>query len=647
MSYTSKPARTDQLIITDAFWGRYREQIRTKVIPYQWEALNDRIPDAPPSYSIRNLRIAAGLEQGEQKGPVFLDHGWATWLEIVGHTLITKKDPALEKQADDLIDVICAAQREDGYLNTYYIVTDITKRWTNLMVNHELFCLGHMIEGAAAYYEGTGKDTYLKAVLRYVDLVIKTFGTEEGKLHGYPGHELIELALVKLYAITHDERHLALAKYFIDERGKTPLYFEAECKKYGRTNYWQLNNQGAFSYFQADMPVRELKDARGHAVRAVYLYSGMADIARLTSDKELAAACERLWESITERQMYITGAIGSSAHGEAFSYDYDLPNDTAYAETCASIGLLFFARRMLQLSLDSKYADVMERALYNSVISGISLDGTEYFYVNPLEAQSDASQYNHNKAHVKIERQKWFGCACCPPNIARLIASLAAYAYTIGEDNSVHTHLYIEGTLAHTVNNRDVKIHTVTQYPWKEDISITMECSEPVSFDLALRIPGWCRQYGLTLNGEKLQTAPEKGYVKIARQWKQGDTITLHFDMPVAINTAHPRIREDIGKVALSRGPVVYCAEEADNGPNLQLLSLGPNPEFQVRFEDKLLEGVMVIDAAIQKRSAEWNEKGLYSGVEKPVYKPAKAVFIPYYAWANRGKGEMQVWIQD
>jgi DUF1680 family protein len=600
-----------------------------------------------------NFKVAAGMLKGEHKGPVFQDSDLGKWIEAVGHVLSWHPDKELEKTADEAIDIVCAAQQPDGYLNTYYSITDITKRWTNLMDNHELYCLGHILEGAIAYYEATGKDKLLNAMIRYVDLVDKNIGSEPGKIHGYPGHEVIEMALIKLHDITRNERHLELAKYFIDQRGKEPLYFKEECEKYGN-NFLFKGGPYGFNHYQAGKPVREQHDAQGHAVRAVYLYGGMADLARKTGDAGLLASCQELWRSVTERQMYITGSIGSSAYGEAFSYDYDLPNDRAYAETCATIGLIFFARRMLENIPDSQYADVMERALYNGVISGISLDGKRFFYVNPLEARPEASQKDFSKNHVKVERQKWFTCACCPPNLARLLASLKNYVFTAFDDAATETdggalfmHLYIGGQFKCTLPSGSVTTVVETKYPWDGKVTITVNPKVPAAFTYALRIPGWCSRYVLEVNGIAVSEALEKGYIKLRREWKAGDRITVNFEMPVTAVMASPSVRDDIGKVAVTRGPIVYCLEEVDNGPNLQLLSLGEAPKFQVLHKANLLEGVTLITGTGRVLDAEWSGgDNLYAPAEPPITHSRQLTWIPYYAWANRGPGEMQVWLR-
>ncbi len=639
----STPLDLQAVRITDAFWGTYQKRVIEQVIPYQWDALNDRIPGATKSGCMQNFRIAAGLEQGEFEGFVFQDSDFSKWIEAVGYALTVKPDAQLEKIADEAIDLVVSAQREDGYLDTYYIINGLDKRFTNLKDNHELYCFGHMLEGAIAYYQATGKDKLLNAMIRFAACIDANFGPEEGKLKGYPGHEVAEMALMRLYAITNNEQHLKLAKYFVDQRGQAPLYFEEENKKHGNRFHWE-NSPFKYQYYQAGMPVREQQAAEGHAVRAVYLYSGMADVARVTGDEELFKATQRLWESIVRRRMYITGGIGSCEYGEAFTFDYDLPNDTVYAETCASIGLTFFARRMLEIAPKAEYADVMEKALYNGIISGMSLDGTSFFYVNPLEVVPQACREDHLRHHVKPTRQKWFGCACCPPNLARLIASIGAYAYTASAD-TLYLHLYMGSDVKTTLGGRDFALDVQSTFPWQGDVSITVKSAAEGT--LALRIPGWCKQYAITLNGEAIAPACKDGYALLCHQWAPGDIITLHFDMPVTVVAANPHVRENAGKLAVTRGPVVYCLEEADNGPDLHLVRLQKDTKFEEVYRSDLLDGVMTLKAKGQKLTGEWAEDQLYKPASEQTYTQKALTFIPYYAWANRAEGEMLVWVHQ
>jgi DUF1680 family protein len=641
--------------IEDSFWGPIMERVRTQVIPYQWEALNDRIPGAAPSYSVRNFKLAAELTHPELDygvprdigfgGPVFQDSDIAKWIEAAAYTLAWHPDTGLEKTLDDLIDIICNAQQSDGYLNTYYIVNGLEKRFTNLKDHHELYCFGHFLEGAIAYYEASGKRKLLDALIKYADCIDKNIGLGPFKLPGYPGHEEAELALIKLYRITNDEKHLALAKYFIDQRGQAPLYFEEETLRNKNTFYWK-DSFVQYQLYQAGKPVRDQHIAEGHSVRAAYLYSGMAAVAKASGDDSLFNACEDLFDNIANKQMYITGAIGQSAYGEMFTYDYHLPNDTAYAETCAAIGLAFFAKRMSSIAPKGIYADVLERTLYNGIISGMSLDGKAFFYVNPLEVIPESCLKDRTCHHVKIERQKWFGCACCPPNLARIAASLGTYIHS-SRPGAIFTHLFIGSEAKFDLEGAGVALKMETKYPWEGKVDISFNVKGTAKFAYGFRIPGWCKTFSLSLNGAAFSYNTEDGYAVIDREWKDGDRLILNFEMPVDFVRANPHVRENIGKTALMRGPVVYCLEEADNGKDLFRLhagSPGNKPgDVKITFEKNLLEGVAVISFT-GKREKDWKSGGLY-GTEETALEDKELRFIPYYAWANRGSGEMTVWI--
>ena len=630
--------------IGKGFWSSFRDTVVREGIPYQWRALNDEIEDAEPSRCMRNFRIAAGKETGDFHGFEFQDSDAAKWLEGVAYSLRWHPDPQLEALADGAIRDIVDAQQPDGYMDTYYIIRGLDRRWTNLKDHHELYVAGHMIEAAVAYFQATGKRVLLDAVLRLVDHISSVIGPEDGKLHGYPGHPVIEMALMRLYGVTGDEKHLRLAEYFVRQRGRSPLYFERESEINGNGFYWK-DSPFRYQYYQAGIPFMDQRDAEGHAVRAMYLYSGAADVARETGDAALADTCRRLWDSAVKRRMYVTGAVGSSAYGESFTFDYDLPNDTVYGETCAAIGLVFFARRMLALEKRGEYADAMERALYNGVISGMQLDGKRFFYVNPLEVLPLACEKDQNKRHVKPGRQKWFGCACCPPNIIRLLASLEDYLYTADGDE-VFVHLYAGGTVQFERNWKRVALVSRTNYPWEGDIAFTVQADRPMEFGLNLRIPGWCRRWSLYVNGESVEAEVSDGYARIRRRWEDGDEISLALDMPVRLVRANPRVREDVGKACVCRGPLVYCLEEADNGKDLHLVRLnGVQPkDFSMEyFPDKLNGIVQLRCQGLRETDAGW-ENALYSDVASDETEPAELTFIPYYSWANRGAGEMQVW---
>jgi DUF1680 family protein len=641
------PIALKNVNIEESFWSRYVELIRDTVIPYQWEVLNDRIPGVTPSHSIKNYRIASGLEQGEFQGMVFQDTDLAKWIEAVAYSIETKPDPELEKTVDGVIDIIEKVQQPDGYLNTYYTLKEPGKRWTNFRECHELYCAGHMIEAAVAYYEATGKRKLLDIMCRFTDYIDSVIGPEPGKMKAYPGHQEIELALVKLYKVTGNEKYLKLSKYFIDERGKEPYYFDIEAKKRGNVLHYPEFAKFDRKYAQTHLPVRQQTTAEGHAVRAVYMYSAMADIAAETGDQTLIKACKKLWGNIVSKRMYITGGIGSTSYGESFTFDYDLPNDTIYAETCASIGLVFFAYRMLQIEAKSCYADIMEKALYNTILDGISLDGKKFFYVNPLEVWPEASEKSKIKGHVKATRQPWFGCACCPPNIARLLASIGQYIYSMHKDE-IYTHLYISSETEINISESKVKIKQETRYPWDEKVMISVSLDEEKEFSLLLRIPGWCDNAKICINREEINVCNTKvnGYAKLKRIWKNGDVVELVLPMMIQRIKAHPNVKTNIGKVALQRGPVVYCLEEIDNGPSLHEIVLSHKSELKSEFDDNLLGGITVITAEAQRYNSPWEDE-LYKANVESQYRPVTVKFIPYYAWANRTSGEMMVWITE
>ncbi len=630
--------------------GNKNQLVRKEVIPYQWKALNDELPDAKPSHAIKNFKIAAGEAEGEFSGMVFQDSDVAKWLEAVAYQLTTNPDKELEKLADSVIDLIEKAQQPDGYLNTYYVLQEPDNKWTNLAECHELYCAGHMIEAAVAYYQATGKRKLLDVMIRFADLIDEKFGVENDKLNGYPGHQVIEMALMKLYSITEDTKYKELARFFIDERGQKPDYFYLEWEKRGKTSIWpdqgpSIDEIPDLDYFQAHKPVREQEVAVGHAVRALYMYSGMADLARETGDQTLIAACKRLWDNTTKKQMYITGGVGSSGYLESFTLDYDLPNDTAYSETCATIALVFFAQRMFHLEPRAEYVDIMESALYNRVLSGISEDGQKFFYVNPLEVLPDVCEKRNDHNHVKPTRQKWFACACCPPNIARLLASIGQYIYSYS-DNEVFVNLYADSTVRVKINKENITLKQETDYPWDGKVNLTIANNKEVEFTLALRIPGWCRKAELKVNGEQINinSLKDNGYVCLKRKWVNGDRVELILTMPVERVYSNPQVRENIGKVAIQRGPVVYCLEEVDNGTNLPSIYLPVDSELKAEYRSDFLGGLTIITGqALKVDEANWSGD-LYS-TENHQYKMLEITAIPYFAWNNREDGEMLVWL--
>lgn len=563
------------------------------------------------------------------------------WIEAAAYSLLQHPDAQLEETVDGAIDIICAAQLENGYLDTYYILGGMEKAFTNLRDHHELYCLGHLAEAAAAYYQATGKGKLLRAACRYADCVSDRMGSESGKAKGYPGHPLAEMALVRLYEATGKKEYLALSKFFIDQRGTRPYYFDQEAHP---DLPKRLGDPLRYAYHQAHLPVREQREAVGHAVRAVYLYSGMADVARLTGDETLFAACRRLWDSIVREKLYITGGIGGTRHGEAFSYPFDLPNDTDYSETCAAIGLVFFARRMLELHPCSEYADVMEQALCNTVLAGMSLDGTRFFYVNPLEVNPAACRRDVRLEHVKSVRQKWFGCACCPPNIARLVGSVAAYAFTENED-TLWTHLYIGSELIKKIGDNCLHLTLESGLPWEGRAKMTIHSDAPVVCTLAFRLPGWCgREPALITAPESTRRVDRDGYCYLTGQWQDEDTVELVFPMPMRLRMADFRVRENAGKAALTRGPLTYCLEEADNGPDLHLCRVSTSRFSEAMTNYMEINGYPATVLETPGARVIPVGDGLYPDYTPAKYCPITLKWIPYYMWANRGEGEMRVW---
>lgn len=674
-----RPLTLREVKVTGGLWKEEQETVRKAILPYQWEALNDRVPDAAPSYCMHNFRAAAEVTRRKKEEPgyvppvnmdrrieilpedpahpeedrfygfVFQDSDFAKWIEAVGYSLCNHPDAELEKTADQAIDLVCAAQQDDGYLDTYYILNGLDGVFRNLKDHHELYCMGHLIEGAVSYFEATGKDKLLRAAMRYADYAVRYFMTGEEPHAGYPGHEIAEMALARLYEVTGKREYLDLAVHFLNERGQEPLLF-------GGKEQTDTFNPFSAMYYQAHQPVREQTEAVGHAVRAVYLYSGMAEAARLTGDESLKAACRRLWDSITGTKLYITGGIGGTVLGESFSYPYDLPADSAYSETCAAIGLVFFARRMLELEPDRRYGDVMELALYNTVLAGKAMDGKSFFYVNPLEANPKILPRDGRLSHVRVPRRKWFGCACCPPNLARLVSSVQSYAYT-SDAQTLWVHLYLESSVETELAGAGFRARVETDYPQSGSVRIRTD-SDAEKACLALRIPGWCRNWEVKIRnnagadiGPHFDRKEQGGYLYLTGCFRDVE-IELELEMAPRLMAANNAVREAVGKAALMRGPVTYCLEEADNGAQLQLLS--------IHADDLLKEGISESRITICGREVialdvpgyrEVSEEGaaLYRDVlsSPPPEKTRERLrFIPYSLWANRGAGEMSVYVR-
>jgi len=619
-----RPLELPDVRIDDRFWSPRLEVSRRVGIPHQY-----RMCQQTGRIDALRLQWRPGQPNRPHK---FWDSDVAKWIEAAAYALATGPDETLRRQVEEVVDLFAASQQPDGYLNTHFTTVAPQRRWTNLRDDHELYCAGHLIEAAVAYFHATGRDKLLGVARRLADHIDAVFGPRPGQKRGYPGHEEIELALVRLHRATGEGRYLALAKFFVDERGQRPNYFELEAAERGEdpleTTRWRL------AYWQAHAPVREQPAAVGHAVRSGYLYCAMADVAAETADAGLFRACRRLWDSIVRRRMYVTGGIGARHEGESHGADYELPNQRAYAETCAAIALVFFAHRMLQIDPAGEYADAMERALYNGVLSGSSLDGTRFFYVNPMASAGD-----HH-------RQEWFGCACCPPNYARLLASLGQYAYSAG-DGAAWVHLYIAGAARCEVAGTTVQLDVQTDYPWNGDIVIRVRPERPASFALRLRVPGWCRRHRIELNGRPLAPPVARGYARIRRRWTDGDVVRLRLAMPPTRLAADPRVLDDVRRVALARGPVVHCLEQCDHDVDVHSIVLPDRARLAVRRDDSLAGGAVVLEAdalAAPADPAAWAGQ-LYRPAFRTRTRRTRLRAVPYFLWDNRRPGGMTVWI--
>jgi DUF1680 family protein len=628
-----RPLPLTSVTIADHFWSPRIRGVREQTLPYQYAQCRD-------TGRLDALRLT--WQPGQQPVPhIFWESDLAKWIEAASYSLATDPDPELSARVDEVIELLAAAQLPDGYLNVYFTVVEPGRRWTDLRDAHELYCAGHLIEAGVAHAQATGKHTLLDVVRRYADHIESVFGPQPGKRRGYCGHPEIELALVKLYRATGSERYLRLAEFFVDERGTKPYYFDKEAARRGTPGYFGTHfatrdAEPAYyrEYNQSHLPVRGQPTVVGHAVRAMYLYSAMADLAAETGDEGLAAAGLRLWQHLRTTRLYLTGGIGSSARNEGFTGDHDLPNETAYAETCAAIGLVFWAHRMALSYRDSRFTDVLEQALYNGVLSGISLDGTHFFYQNPLASPGG------------VARQEWFGVSCCPPNIARLLTSLRRYAYA-QNDQELVVHLFVAGSAQFDVDGSAVRIEQQTDYPSDGAVRLTVRVGRPVPFALAVRLPGWCREPALRVNGVGVDVAAvtDRGYARVERTWRDGDRVELDLPMPVERRYAHPAVDADLGRVALTRGPLVYCVEGVDNTAPLDALALPRQAPLAVG-EVADLPGVVALRGTAQ-RPAEAGWDGALYRREPPEYEDAALVAVPYFAWANRGAGPMRVWLRE
>ena len=630
--------------IDDEFWSPRIETNRDVTIEYQYDQLEE-------SGTLENFRRTRDGEQGGFSGMWFQDSDAYKWIEGASYVLATHDDPELESKVDEVIDLVADAQDEDGYLNTYFSLLEPDNRWSNLHMMHELYCAGHLIEAAVAHHRATGKDSLLDVAVRFADHIDETFGDE---VEGVPGHEEIELALIRLYRVTGEERYLDRAKYFIDLRGTEDdrLAWElAHPDQIGGHEYdsgalipdeaggvaesvFVDDETGEYDgrYAQAHEPLRDQETVEGHSVRAMYLFAAAADLAGETGDDSLLEPLERLWDNMTTKRMYITGGIGPERRHEGFTEDYDLRND-GYAETCAAVGSVFWNQRMFELTGEAKYADLIERTLYNGFLAGVSADGTRFFYENPLESGGD----HHRKG--------WFTCACCPPNAARLLASLGDYLYA-RTDDALYVNQYVGSTVTTRVDGSDVTLSQASSLPWGGEVDVDVDADASTEFAVRLRVPEWAEGVTVEVNGDPVDADPE-GYVELDRTWDD-DEVTLSFEQSVERMVAHPAVEADAGRVALTRGPLVYCAEDADNDRPVHQYALDADADLETRRNDDLAGGVVAVDGPATVPSlSEWDDgRDLYLPVDRTGSEDARLTAVPYFAWDEREPGAMRVWLR-
>ncbi|WP_128546895.1 glycoside hydrolase family 127 protein [Larkinella soli] len=624
--YPIVPVLLAQVKMQPGFWNTRLETVRNVTIPHV-------LAKCEETGRIDNFAVAGGLKKGTFRGVRFDDSDVFKVVEGAAYSLQLKYDARLDRYLDSLITLFAAAQEPDGYLYTFRTIhkdstglvdwTAGPTRYSFENGSHELYNVGHLYEAAVAHFQATGKRSLLDIAVKNADHLVKTFGTRPGQLIVVPGHEETEIGLVRLYRVTGEKRYLDLARFFVDMRGrsdKRPLFLDA-------------HNLGP-AYFQDHKPVTQQTEAVGHAVRAQYLYAGMTDLAALQQNQAYAEALKKIWNDATTRKQYVTGGVGARENGEAFDDPYVLPNDAAYAETCAATANLFWNHRLFLLTGESKYMDVFERVLYNGFLGGVGLAGNTFFYVNPMSSNGKRDFGNGEPAR----RSDWFGVSCCPTNVARFLPSLPGYIYAL-RNNELFVNLFIDSQTEQTLNNTPVSLRQQTGFPWDGTVKLTVSPKQAVSFPLVIRIPGWARnepmpgdlyryadnrntQPRLTINGKETPLTVEQGYLRILRTWKPGDVVTLTFDMAVRQVMANPKVKADQGRIAVERGPIVYCAEGTDNHGQALNLTVAPNQTFTPEFRNDLLGGVTVLKSTGAKTMT----------------------LIPYYAWCNRGANEMAVW---
>lgn len=630
--------------VTDALFGHYVDKVAKVMVPTQWEILNGREGQSR-CFCIDNFRVAAGLKQGEHRGVVFGDTDAYKWLEAVAYCANNGETEYIP-MADELIEILGKAQQPDGYLNTYYTICEPEQRWKNLTEGHELYSAGHMIEAAVAYYLATGKTPILDIAKRFADLICKTFGRGEGQIPGYPGHQEIEVALMRLWEVTGEKRYLDTAYYFIDCRGSQPNYLAGEMSDPAHHVIFPELRDYDPGYSQSHMRPVEQTTAEGHAVRAMYQFSAMADLAAALPDEALREACVTLWNNVTRKRMYITGGVGSSSHLERFTVDYDLPNDRMYCESCASVGLMMFGRRMSAMFRDASYYEEVERALYNTVLGGVNVTGDRYFYVNPLEVWPENCMDYTSMRTLKPVRQPWFEVACCPANIARTLSSLGQYIYA-EDDKSLYINLFVGSTIETKIRETTLRVKLENELMTGGNLKVSVNSDGVSPVLVRLRLPSWLENARIALDGAEIQPAVENGYAVLAVNCAGDHVFTVTGDVPVRLLSAHLEVRADMGKVAVQKGPFVYCVEEADNGKNLAALRLDAACQPEELPSVASLPGQLPVLRLQGKRIVQTGAQAdaLYSATAIRAEDCAIQA-IPYCLWNNRVPGEMRVWLE-
>ena len=627
-----RPLPRNQVKIADGFWKRWRDLIGETTLAHQFEEM---CADGHMDAMLLDRRMHRGREladpwadAGYWGGSVFWDSDLGKWLEAASARLEQTPDARLEARVDEVIDLFERAQQSDGYVNSHILTWRPQHQFKNLRDLHELYCAGHLIEAAVVHFEATGKDRLLRVARRFADYIDSRFGREPGKIRGYCGHPEIELALLRLYHVTKERRYLDLCRYFIDERGQSPNFFDQEAVARLDSRPFRPNHPGSpYAYMQAHEPIRQQTKVVGHAVRAMYLFAAAAGLALEDGDDELLATCERLWQDVVISKLYITGGIGSASENEGFTRDFDLPNENSYAETCASIGLFLFGHRLLQARLDGQYGDVMEQALYNNILSGIGVDGRCFFYDNPMASSGSKG---------RVDWPWW--TPCCPPNLARLVGSLSGYLFSHRAD-AIAVHHYVTSE-AHA---DDFTLRMQSEFPFGGDTSLEVKVDAPTERTFYFRVPVWSEQFSISINGETITPVLKQGYAEVRRVWNSGDSVELEFAMEVNKKFSRYEVDVNRGRLALTRGPLVYCLEQVDNGDNLDAVTIGSEASFVAEERADLLGGIVALTGSGVREQTDSGE--LYSERPPPTQE-INVTAVPYYAWNNRGPGEMLVWVR-